>query len=206
MVLYKHINNLGLNNIYNWVMEKNSGKFNPYHNNFHLENIAEIILKHLPFASETKEFRTKIITAALFHDFDHSGGKLKNDDENITLALNGYFYYCETYKEEVDNDIIGLIECTRYPYKTDGSDLTEMQKILRDADILQGMFCQNYINGVVRALAQEIDISFEKMLEGQEAFLTNTKFLTKWATDKANWYLPIVLSQIREAKKIYKIN
>lgn len=206
MVLYNHINNLGLNNIYTWVMEKNPGKFNPYHNNFHLENIAEIILNHLPFAIKTAEFRTKIITAALFHDFDHSGGRLKNDDENIALALNGYFYYCETSKSEPDNDVIGLIECTRYPYKSDGSDLTEMQKILRDADILQGMFCQNYINGVVRALAQEAGISFEKMLEGQEAFLTNTKFLTKWASDKAEWYLPIVLSQVRDAKKIYKIN
>ena len=205
MILYSHINSLGLNDIYTWVMEKNSGKFNPYHNNFHLENIAEIILKHLPFACETVEFRTKIITAALFHDFDHSGGKLKNDDENILLALNGYYFYCQNHNIEPDNDVVGLIECTRYPYKSDGSDLTEMQKILRDADILQGMFCQNYINGVVRALAEESGISFEKMLENQEAFLTNTKFLTKWASDKAKWYLPITLSKVHDAKKIYKI-
>lgn len=81
-----------------------------------------------------------------------------------------------------------------------------MQKILRDADILQGIFCQNYINGIVRAIAEEAGISFEKMLEGQEAFLTNTKFLTKWATDKADWYLPTTLGIVRDAKKIYKIN
>jgi hypothetical protein len=206
MVLYTHINSLGLNNIYTWVMEKNTGKFNPYHNNFHLENIAEIILTHLPFSNETIEFRTKIITAALFHDFDHSGGKLKNDDENIALALNGYYFYCQSHNIEIDNDVIGLIECTRYPYKSDGSDLSEMQKILRDADILQGMFCQNYINGVIRALAEESGFSFEKMLEGQETFLTNVKFLTKWASSKAEWYLPNVLRQVCDAKKIYKIN
>lgn len=206
MVLYTHINSLGLNNIYTWVMEKNPGKFNPYHNNFHLENIAEIILSHLPFSIETIEFRTKIITAALFHDFDHSGGKLKNDDENIVFALNGYYFYCQSNNIEIDNDVIGLIECTRYPYKSDGSDLSEMQKILRDADILQGMFCQNYINGVIRALAEESGFSFEKMLESQETFLTNIKFLTKWASSKAEWHLPNVLIQVREAKKIYKIN
>jgi hypothetical protein len=38
MILYNHINWLGLKDMYIWVMENNTGKFNPYHNNFHLEN------------------------------------------------------------------------------------------------------------------------------------------------------------------------
>jgi len=192
--------------MYIWIMQNNSGKYNPYHNNFHLESVAEIILTHLPFALKPEDFRSKIITAALFHDFNHSGGKLKNDDDNIALALSGYYHFCDISNIEPDNDVIELIKCTRYPYQTDGSDLNEMQKILRDADILQGMFCQNYINGIVRAISEEAGISFEKMLEGQEAFLTNTKFLTEWATDKANWFLPNVVSKIQEVKKIYKIN
>jgi len=214
--LHKKIKELGLQGIYTYVMDKNPSKYAPYHNNFHLENVCKYALMNAEENGIDLRNQQILATAALFHDFDHSAGVEKDDTINIGRAIEGMkSYICSLPSDEKGNSIfefdnseyniiLKLIKATRYPYLTDGTELSDIGKILRDSDILQGLFCQNYINGVTRAIAIEAGIPYESMLKGQANFITNTKYLTKWAEDKANSRIPDVLDLVEIALENYK--
>ena len=127
----------------------------PYHNSFHLENVCVFaILGCLHYKIPSINIRL-VATAALFHDFNHPG--MKNDDENIIESIKGFLNFNLEYnlfEDEEVSTIVELIKSTRYPYLNSCSNLTKLQMIIRDADILQGPFCQNYISTVVMALAK----------------------------------------------------
>lgn len=221
--LYTLLDKLGLLKAYKFVMKYNSGYKNAYHNNFHLESVCNIALKgckyhikmetgieELPYMDE--ECMKLVALAALFHDFNHFGGGMK-DELNIQNAKIGLLNYLvdtnyndisennKTKKYQIDI-LYGLIDATEYPYTIPNEELNLLQKILRDADILQGVFCQNYINGVVKALSDENSWSFEKMISGeQEKFLLNTKFSTDWAQKGYDERLPFILHKIDIVKK-----
>jgi len=74
--------------------------------------------------------------AAIFHDFNHSGGKLK-DNDNIMLALKGLKEYLHE-EDMMDRyeEIASIIEATEFPHKD--IDLDILQMIIRDADTMGG--------------------------------------------------------------------
>ena len=201
--LYNTIHELGIDDVYSYVMENNNAYNNPYHNNFHLEHVCLFTIEGCEYYEVLDPHKKLVLTAALFHDFNHSGGRNKNDDDNIKLAIDGFNQFnskFEMFSEEECNVITNLIKSTRYPYVSECSSLFE--KILRDSDILQGPFCQNYINGIVNGLAKEIGIPLLSMLKGQVDFLKNSKFCTEWATKKFESILPSVLKKVEIAKSI----
>ena len=226
-MLYEELKKRGLGELYAYVMQNNKGKNNPYHNNFHLEHVALFTLKGFRFYERYAQTRNEAypvinnraitlgLIAALVHDLHHTGSG-KDDDANIELAKKGLTEFVCTldYINMADGDsfditnedydvIYGLIDATRYPYITDNNDLDLMQKIIRDADVLQGMFVQNYINGVVEPLAKEIGIPFLTLLNGQEVFYGNTVFATEWATNIRNNALPYIIESINMVKQFY---
>jgi hypothetical protein len=226
--LYKKIKELGLENIYTYVMDKNPSKYAPYHNNFHLENVCKFSLMNAEENNVDIRSQKILATAALFHDFDHSAGLEKDDSVNIE-RVEGFKKYIAIDNFAFDvfeyNIILKLIKATRYPYLTESVELTfnsedfskkyadmimrnppslEIGKMLRDADILQGLYCQNYINGVTRAIATEAGIPYENMLKGQINFIKNTKYLTEWAVKKANDRIPYVLIIVENAIENHK--
>ena len=139
------------------------------------------------------------------HIYTVDTGSGKDDDINIIKAVEGFLEF-NTNEEFVDDEekiIINLIKATRLPYTQDCEELTIHQKILRDSDILQGVFCQNYINGVVFAIAKEANISPEKMLEGQIKFLESATFCTEWAPKIYKGALPLVIKKVEEVRKYF---
>jgi hypothetical protein len=241
--LYKKIKELGLENIYTYVMDKNPSKYAPYHNNFHLENVCKFSLMNAEENNVDIRSQQILATAALFHDFDHSAGGEKDDSVNIERAIKGFQKYISEFDNSIFtnsycvndniiafdvfeyNIILKLIRATRYPYLTESVELTfnsedfskkyadmimrnppslEIGNMLRDADILQGLYCQNYINGVTRAIATEAGIPYENMLKGQINFIKNTKYLTEWAVKKANDRIPYVLILVENAIENHK--
>ena len=203
--LYTQIKKLELGLVYNYVIENNNAYMNPYHNNFHLEHVCLFSLKGCEYYKVEIPWKRMVATAALFHDFNHSGGKDKNDDDNILLAIKGFIDFNLEYNifdEEEQKVITNLIKCTRYPYTNDSDSLTLTENILRDSDILQGPFCQNYINGVVYGIAREAGIPLDKMLAGQVEFLKSAKFCTEWATSLYENILPDVLDKVESARQL----
>jgi hypothetical protein len=212
--LYKTIKKLDLGIVYNYVMSNNTGNINPYHNNFHLESVAKTALelcekyygndtgiKKLPINDDVIRL---VITAALFHDMNHTGSG-KDDSINITIAKNCFYDFVlsnpDMFSASETFIIYDLIDATLYPYIIDNNNLNLLQKIIRDSDILQGMLCQNYIQGVVRALSLEIGISFEQMISGQESFLRNTIFALDYSNAKKTVIIENIINNVNLIKE-----
>ena len=169
---------------YYWkiLFEKNKSNDLPYHNLFHTQCV--LIYSYLISDSLkiSKEEIRKILVAAIFHDFNHSGGKL-TDDLNVKEAISCLLKYSKE-DNNTNKDIINIIKATQYPYVVSESDLTIGQKIIRDADLLQ-MVEPNSLNQVIRGLLiHELKVPYEKLKETQLNFIKGVKFYTDYAKDK----------------------
>ena len=79
-------------------------------------------------------------------------------------------------------------------------DIKRSQKILKDSDVLQSMFKDDYINQIVIPLSTEWNKDLHEMLSNQIGFLENLTFCTKWANDKCQYVFPKVLKVIPTLK------
>lgn len=233
--LYDEIGVRQLGQVYSYVMETNKGSNNPYHNNYHLELVAKYSLlgaKHhlntinlMKGSGQWKDSYSKdliterqitlLIAAALFHDKDHLGGTAKTDDDNIALAIAEMRDFFLTVDKYINPTIAELqlmeelIAATRFPRLQPELEMTRLQKILCDADIIQGMYCPNYVNGIIRGLFTEMRINnpaltFAAVIEMQIGFYKNFKFQTEFATELSNKQMPVTIKVIEDLKFIYK--
>jgi hypothetical protein len=144
---------------YRYAIKNNEGKDNPYHNNKHLEFVFHTSMSL--FNKYKKEYDLKsndmidLGVACFFHDFNHSGGRLK-DSDNINLALEGFHKFTkENWEIELNKDnVINLIRFTEYPHKHK-ENLSILEMIILDADIT----IPDDIISTAIALCSEINIS-----------------------------------------------
>lgn len=166
---------------FDYIHKNNKSDSNPYHNNMHNLTVFENCMKL--FDIYRKEYDLKSIDlieiglAALFHDFNHSGGKLK-DDENIKLAVIGLKKFLSEHPEfNVNEDnVINILESTEFPHKD--LELNILQKIIRDADTMGGI-SDNWFN-VVTSLSAEMGKNFIEFIPIQIKFLDMAKFNTPY--------------------------
>ena len=201
MSLYKLISDLDLNRMYSYVIGNNKSKFLPYHNNRHLERVMYYAAK-IGYWEGLKESEIKeLIIAAGFHDMNYI--KFGNDDLNIESSINSYKKYCNVYNKDYNNNIIDLIKTTRYPYIVESKDLTLSQRIIREVDTLQALYETNYINSIIFALAEEMEISFEQMLKGQNNYLDSIKYTVPSVIMLFEQQLPILKEIINKMINIF---
>ena len=127
-----------------------------------------------------------LLIAALFHDFDHPGHPLPNEDDpdriNIPIAIAGLRRYIMPADRSFLSQIEALIEATHYPYKIGSDKLDLPGQIIRDADLAQAL-SPAWIQQVVFGLAQEWEVSPLEVLKGQRPFLAGLSFSTAWAQE-----------------------
>lgn len=203
--ILSEISRLGIQPAYFHVMDTNPNNL-PYHNNYHLQQVIKFVLIGANYYKVSDSDRRMLAIAAIFHDYKHSGSG-KNDDINIKIAIDSFIDFnldikkfgdfSSYFSEEECDVIIGLIKATRYPYVIEAETL--LQKIIRDSDILQGIFAKDYINSVTLAIAKENGIPQDKMLNNQIQFLESTKFCTEWATNMYLQELPNAIEKINKA-------
>lgn len=160
------------------LLTKNSAITNPYHNIFH--TITVFVNSYHMAKSENcseEQIRT-ILIAALFHDFNHSGGK-KSDQDNIKEAIS-FFEKHSKESDSVNDNVIEIIKSTEYPYTINEKDLNLEQKIVRDADLTQ-MYTDNFLQQVIYGLlVQEQGLELNKAIETQIKFMNYVHPLTKY--------------------------
>ena len=184
MSLYKLISDLDLNRMYSYVIGNNKSKFLPYHNNRHLERVMYYAAK-IGYWEGLKESEIKeLIIAAGFHDMNYI--KFGNDDLNIESSINSYKKYCNVYNKDYNNNIIDLIKTT-----------------IREVDTLQALYETNYINSIIFALAEEMEISFEQMLKGQNNYLDSIKYTVPSVVMLFEQQLPILKEIINKMINIF---
>jgi len=201
--LLSEISRLGLQPAYYYVMDTNPSSGLPYHNNYHLQQVCKFALMGADFYKLSDMDKRLLAVAAIFHDYDHSGSG-KDDDINIKRAVDAFVKFnldvkkfgefSSYFNEEETEVIIDLIKATRYPYINNTETL--LQEIIRDSDILQGIFADDYINKIVLGIAKENGIPEDKMISGQIGFLKSTKFCTDWATNMYSKELPNAIKKV----------
>jgi hypothetical protein len=170
-----------------YILENNLVE-NDYHNNEHMINVfdnAMILFNHYKDEYKLIPYHKLVLgLAALFHDFNHSGGKLK-DSENIELALVSLKEFLVTRinfsrvtinKSELYDDIENIIIATEFPHLD--IDLDILQKIIRDADTMGGII--DGWKSVVANLASEYNKTLEEFIPTQIKFLDTIKFNTDY--------------------------
>ena len=180
---FPHIDDSNIDNIlYSakvYILENNLVE-NDYHNNEHMVNVfnnAMILFNHYKDEYElTPHNKLSLGLAALFHDFNHSGGKLK-DSENIELALVALKEFLVTInKSDLYDDIENIIIATEFPHLD--IDLDILQKIIRDADTMGGII--EGWKSVVTNLASEYNKTLVEFIPSQIKFLDTVKFNTDY--------------------------
>lgn len=192
-----------------FIIKNNKSNNLPYHGIDHLFEVYNSCKLLIDF-SQMEQFilndeeevinRTELLIAALFHDYNHSGGKLK-DSENIENAIKGCKEFLDTIDYDLNFDVIeSVIKATEYPSPLKG-DLTIEQKIIQDADMC---YLLNDI-AVVKlyyGLREEQGVELDKFLENQLAFFETVKFNSELYSDFWNdTYKNIRIEEVKELMK-----
>lgn len=191
-----------------YVAEHNPSNDIPYHNQAHLFTVTKWCGRLAGMLGLSVEEERPLILAAIFHDFDHSGGKLE-DSENIERAVAGLNKFCDIHfvSNSTRDAATQIIRVTEYPFIHEPQ--TTAQKIIRDADLLQSIE-PNFEEVLVEGLRKELEVKFQRKLsrsefcEKQVEFLQGVKFYTTQAEVifyGASVYLVDLFNAIAESSK-----
>jgi hypothetical protein len=165
-----------------YLLEKNKSNRLPYHNLNHTLTVTKNVYEGAMYEGVKIHIRRNLIIAALFHDFNHSGGLL-SDKENVEISISGFSDFVRINGGYTDDDIfnvIDIIKATEYPYVIPTNKLTIEQSIIRDADIMQ-IFESDRMSQVVYGLAQEFGVKIDSdFVSKQKAFVSSIIPITKW--------------------------
>lgn len=201
--LHKTIKDMGLTSFYTDVMLNNNSKYLPYHNNVHQETVAALALSGCEYYNIPESIKKCVISACLIHDFNHSGGKLKNDRENVDAALNALVDIATKYDSIFTSDDVkimySIINSTVYPYVVETEHLPLYTKIVLDSDILQSFLIEPY-SMIVRGLSDEMNVSYTDLLNGQVKFIDSYKPHTEWGQTIYDSRVEIIKETINNLK------
>lgn len=196
---------------FKWIVENSESNNLPYHNINHLMTVFSSCYdacSHyniIDVSGESAEF--ELCLAGLFHDVNHSGGKL-TDDKNVATAIDSFIKFYNSLDESLQSlfskdNVIEIIKPTQYPYEiTDIKLLTLPQRIIRDAD-LTSAFDGDWIQTVVFGLRDEMGIdTLEERIQQQVVFILNMKPCTDWGNSKLENSKGRVLNELANLKSI----
>lgn len=187
-----------LKDAFKYVLENNKGLDNPYHNNQHLLNVFNNVMNMASYYELPKNDKLELGLAALFHDFNHSGGKLK-DDENIEIAIKGLKDFSEA-QNDIDN-IIDLISYTEFPHKE--KPTTIQQQILVDSDLIGIFQLDDWFNGIIIALSKEYGNTIDKQIDDQIKFMESLELNTEYGKLLQENKSQKIISELRYLKTIF---
>jgi hypothetical protein len=183
---FNHISDSEIEDIFynakTYILENNLVE-NDYHNNEHMINVFNnsiVLFNHYKEEYELTPYNKLLLgLAALFHDYNHSGGRLK-DSENIELALVALKEFLVTIdKSDLYDDIKNIIIATEFPHLD--MELDILQKIIRDADTMGGII--EGWKSVVSSLASEYNKTLVEFIPTQIKFLDTVKFNTDYCNE-----------------------
>jgi hypothetical protein len=194
------VKDYGLSHYLKVLLKENKSNNLPYHNFYHSLCVAYNCAQISDSLSFSFEETRLMVIASLFHDFNHSGGKLP-DSENVKNAIEAFKNF-SLESEEDNNFIIDVIKATEYPYVISDEELTKYQMVIRDVDLMQ-TFEKNYLQQNVIGLMEELKVdSLDKMLDGSLNFWKNCKFHTGFAKEMSMRYMSSREKDIEFLKEI----
>jgi predicted metal-dependent HD superfamily phosphohydrolase len=185
---------------FKYLIENNKSWNNPYHNNKHILNVFESAITISLHYELNKYNTTNLGVAAIFHDINHSGGKLK-DNENIAIAIKDLIKFNKQYDLDLDIDEISdLISYTEFPDRKRPSTIS--QKILMDADMLSIFTYKDWFNDVIFALSKEFNNDIVTQIDQQLKFHDNLVYFTDYGQAEQKINNNRIVSELRYLKTI----
>lgn len=180
ILFLNRLTQLGLYDLWQYVVENNPSEKAPYHNTTHMLYMAWLADEFFQAHSSDEQFASnqrEMIVAALFHDFDHSGGH-EPDSVNIDRAVAAWHIaYDKVQPKHINPKLVEtFIRVTQYPYT--GIVTTLAGKCLRDADLLYTTVMGNP-HIVLRDLKAELEIQLKKEITIEEAAESYKEFIRK---------------------------
>lgn len=173
--------------LWNIFLQENTSNFLPYHNAYHASCVLKYVTLLATFEKMSDDEKRDLQTAAIFHDFHHSGG-LEDDSVNVQTAIDdSALLICANSEytiEQFNDRIKPLIKATEYPYVIDDEDLSLSQKIMRDADLLQATEPTYYAH-VFCGLSAEMGVPPKQLVIGLREWNEKVTMYTKQA--KIEW-------------------
>lgn len=193
-----------LRKAFKFVIKNNKSNSAPYHNLNHLMTVTLSVYRLMVYEElERDSMMKEMLLAAMFHDFNHSAGKL-TDDLNVVESKKAIREFIEQEGLKVDIQFIdSILDATQYPYIVEESELNIYQKIIRDADLMQ-LFESNWIHQCMYGLAQEMNKDFEEFIQIQKKFLSNSKFNTDMGKQLHSMYWERLVAETELIEKILK--
>lgn len=183
------LDQVGLIHLWSLIQKENTAAALPYHNEQHLMNMVSWCGRlYLSDSLAFDQGQLKLLlAAAVLHDVNHSGGLLP-DSQNIAKTCEFVDHACNVVNDEQGlrawlrfnkEAIKSLIRVTEFPFIHEPK--TSLQKMLRDADILQnfGVHCCKYLEGLWKEFKTSgQDLSAEELISRQEKFMESVVFYT----------------------------
>lgn len=208
---------MGLQDALRYVLNNNPSKGLGYHNEEHLLVVVSWVYQLGTGEMVSSSDLESLMLAALFHDFNHSGGEF-SDAVNVKRAIEGFGSWFRNSKRSKDlvlhDTVVLLIACTEYPWKREPK--TQLEKIIRDADLMQ-MFEPNYVQRAIWGLRPEIErlhgrtYTVQEFCKGQADFSRNLVFYTEEGRRAASAAMDIweetfrILANYPEQAEIYRV-
>lgn len=196
-----------LSHVWQYYVDKCTSTALPYHNRYHTMTMVKNVAEAADYYYLLRTWKDSLIVAAIFHDFNHSGG-VQNDRVNITNARREFNYFYTNYHQGPAENSINpvfvdqMIETTMFvggEFPNEPTDL--IQQIIRDADLLQ-ISEPNWYDMVIEGIRAELvngglTLSEDQMVRGQIDFMKkHFKFYTEWG--KARWNSPVVQTRVAQ--------
>ena len=178
--------NLSISDQLEFVLANNPSNDLPYHNLTHTLSTVLCCYEAGTYYNLPLVSLRPLCVAALFHDFDHTGGVLP-DSENIKLAIAGFSQQnCLNsfpWYTEFATQVPRFISVTEYPYVLPPICLEE--RIIRDCDLLSVIY-DDWYERIVINLGKEMSVKYGRevpeyeMVKGQIEFLGKVTMFTEW--------------------------
>ena len=199
--MIQHLNNKLLLTALRFVVEENKACDNAYHNTYHIFNVTKNAAEAANYYNLDSITETTLLLAAMFHDINHSGGWL-SDEDNINIAFQDFGNFYEKHTNLFDDFMISyekvcnLIEITEYPHKREPKTIEE--KIIIDSD-LSCYYSDNWYLSVIEGfLIKEQKLTYEEAIKTQINFIENVKFHTTYFNKKHVENKEIILYQLKK--------
>lgn len=152
----------------------------PYHNKYHTSCMIRECERLAVQCGLQREYTRLLLTAAAFHDFNHSGGKQK-DDENIRLAIEAFRTYTDLISETDRKTVEDVIRVTQYPFVREPEDfvesVTKMMKIIRDCDLMQSFRPTWFVHVVLGLRAESFpEADIRELVKKNYEFVSSQSF------------------------------
>ena len=181
--LMARLASVDLTQAYDYVVRHNPANGLPYHNLFHTQCMALSCQIGALTADLPPSEQRALMLAALFHDYDHSGGRT-SDAENIQRA-------CEALRQaakvlNLPEDLVArslvLIASTQFPPAAEAKD--EAERIIRDGDMCQ-MLYDHWFEQVYMGLRAEMahsrgSMTLSQFCDLQRSFFGGLQLHSSW--------------------------